>query len=96
MFDAFHQGKLDIERLNHGVIYLIPKVSDADVIQKFRPICLLNVSYKIVTKILANRLGLVTHKIIADTQTSFIKDRYIMEGIVILHETIHKIHHKKL
>jgi hypothetical protein len=46
MFDAFHQGKLDIQRLNHGVISLIPKVSNANVIQKFRPIYLLNVSYK--------------------------------------------------
>jgi hypothetical protein len=53
MLDKFHSGKLDIERLNHGVISLIPKVQDADVIQKFRPICLLNVSYKILTKILA-------------------------------------------
>jgi hypothetical protein len=94
MFDAFHQGRLDIERLNHGVISLIPKVPD--VIQKFRPICLLNVSYKILTKILANRLGLVIYKVIADIQTACIKDRYIMEGILILHETIHEMHHKKL
>jgi hypothetical protein len=41
-------------------------------------------------------LGLVIYKVIDDTQTAFIKDRYIMEGIVILHETIHEMHHKKL
>jgi hypothetical protein len=96
MLDKFHVGNLDIERLNHGVISLIPKVPDADVIQKFRPICLLNVSYKILTKNLAIRLGLIIHKVITDTQTAFIKDRFIMEGIVILHETIHEIHHKKM
>jgi hypothetical protein len=96
MFDKFHDGNLDIERLNHGVITLVPKVSNALTIQKFRPICLLNVSYKILTKLLADRLGLVIHKIIADTQTAFIRDRYIMKGIVILHETIHEIHHKKM
>jgi hypothetical protein len=96
MLDKFHSGHLDIERLNHGVISLIPKVPDADVIQKFRPICLLNVSYKILTKILAIRLGLIIHKVIIDTQTAFIKDRFIMEGIAILHETIHEIHHKKM
>jgi hypothetical protein len=66
MFDAFHQGRLYIERLNHGVITLIPKVLDGDVIRNFRPICLLNVSYKILNKILANRSGLVIYKIIAD------------------------------
>jgi hypothetical protein len=71
-------------------------VTDADVIQKFRPICLLNVSYKILTKNLANRSGLVIYNVITDTQTTFIKDRYSMKGIVILHETIHEMHHKKL
>jgi hypothetical protein len=96
MLAKFHSGQLDIERLNHGVISLIPKVPDADVIQKFRPICLLNVSYKILMKILAIRLGLIIHKVIADTQIAFIWDRFIMEGIVILHETIHEIHHKKM
>jgi hypothetical protein len=32
MLDKFHSGQLDIEILNHGVISLIPKVPDADVI----------------------------------------------------------------
>jgi hypothetical protein len=88
----FIRSSGNIERLNHGVISLIPKVSDADVVQKFRPICLLNVSCKILTKILAIRLGLIIHKVIADTPTAFIRDRFIMEDIVIIHE----IHHKKL
>jgi hypothetical protein len=93
MFDKFHDGNLDIERLNHGVITLVPKVPDALTIQKFRPMCLLNVIYKIIlTKLLAERLGFI----IADTQTAFIRNTYIMEGIVILHETIHEIHQKKM
>jgi hypothetical protein len=94
MLDKFHSGQLDIERLNHRVISLIPKVPDANFVQKIRPICLLNVSYQILTKILA-RLGLIICEVISDTQTAFIKDWFIMEGIVILHETIHEIHHKK-
>jgi hypothetical protein len=95
MLAKFHSGQLDIERLNHVVISLIPKVPDANVVQKFRPICLLNVSYKILQK-KAIKLGMIIHKVITDTQTAFIRDRFIMEGIVILHETIHEIHHKKL
>jgi hypothetical protein len=50
MLDKFHSGHSDIERLNHGVITLIPKVPHAMMIQKFKHICLLNVSYKILTK----------------------------------------------
>jgi hypothetical protein len=96
MLDKFHSGHLGIGRLNHGVITLIPKVPDVVAIQKFRPICLLNFSYKILTRIMANMLGLIVHKIIAYTQVAFIKDRFIMKGIVILHDTIHEIHHKKM
>jgi hypothetical protein len=95
MLDKFHTGQLDFERLNHGVISLIPKAPNAIVVHKFRSICLLNVSYKILTKILANGLGFIIYKVISDTHNAFIKARFIMEGIVILHETIHE-HHKKL
>jgi hypothetical protein len=81
MFDKFHDGNLDIERLDHGVITLVPKVPDALTIQKFRPIGLLNVSYKILTKLLADRLGLVIHKIIADTQTAFIRRDFYFRAL---------------
>jgi hypothetical protein len=50
LFDAFHKGLLDIERLNNWIPILIPKVPGATSIQKFRPILLQNVSYKIMTK----------------------------------------------
>jgi hypothetical protein len=44
------------EGLNHVVITLVPKGPDDDRIQKFRPICLLNVTLKILTKVMVNRL----------------------------------------
>jgi hypothetical protein len=91
MLDKFHTGQLDFERLNHGVISMIPKAPDAIVVHKFRPICLLNVNYKILTKILANRLGLIIYKVISDTQNAFIEAMFIMEGILILYETIHEM-----
>jgi hypothetical protein len=46
LFDDFVHGKLDIGRLNFGTITLLPKCEDAMVIQKFRPICLMNTSLK--------------------------------------------------
>ena len=51
MFDDLYKGTLDIKRLNYGIIRLIPKTKEANQIQKFRPICLLNVSFKIFTKV---------------------------------------------
>ena len=43
-----------------------------------------------------NRLGSVADKVVSPTQTAFIKGRNILEGVVILHETIHELHRKKL
>ena len=57
------------------------------------PICLLNVSHKIVRNILAVRMGLLIDGL--KSQTTFIKDRYVMEGVVLLHETIHEFQSKK-
>jgi hypothetical protein len=43
--------------LNYGVITLIPKIVEASIIKQFRTICLLNVDFKIFTKVLANRMS---------------------------------------
>jgi hypothetical protein len=42
-----------------------------------------------------NRLSTITQKIIRPTQIAFLPTRNIMEGAVILHETIHELHSKK-
>ncbi|WVZ90234.1 hypothetical protein U9M48_036551 [Paspalum notatum var. saurae] len=83
MFRDLSKGDLPLFSLNFGVITLIPKVQEVNVIQQYRPICLLNVSYKIFTKVATNRLSSVADK-----------GRNILEGVVILHETIHELHRK--
>lgn len=50
MTDLLFEGKLDLWRLNYGVITLIPKIKDANNIKAFRPICFLNVCFKFLTK----------------------------------------------
>jgi hypothetical protein len=95
LIDDFAKGTLDISILNYGIITLVPKIADAKQIQKFRPICLLNVSFKIITKVLMNRLSRCVSPVISPTQTAFVKGRYIMEGVVILHEALNSIHVKK-
>ena len=95
LFVEFHRGELPLHSLNFGVITLLPKKEDATKVQQYRPICLLNVSFKIFTKVLMNRLSVVAQKIIRPSQTAFIPGRHILEGVVILHETIHEMHKKK-
>jgi hypothetical protein len=95
MFRDFHAGDLPIFCLNFGVITLLPKEQEAKKIQQYRPICMLNVSFKIFTKVLANRISSLACRIIRPSQTAFLPGRYILEGVVILHETLHELQRKK-
>jgi hypothetical protein len=72
MFKDFQEGKLLLYHLNFGTIILLPKKEDALQIQQFRPICLLNVSFKIFTKVGTNRVTKVAYLVVNPTQTAFI------------------------
>jgi hypothetical protein len=64
LFYEFHVVRLPIYSLNFGVITLLSKISDAIWIQQYRPICLLNVTFKIFTKMLNNKILKVADKLI--------------------------------
>jgi hypothetical protein len=80
LFGEFHAGNLPLYSLNFGTIILLPKCKYALTIQQYRPICLLNVSFKTFTKVLTNRLSDIANKLIGPTQTAFILGQNIMEG----------------
>ena len=94
MFHGLYAGDLPLFSLNFGVITLIPKVQEANVIQQYRPIYLLNTSFKIFTKVATNRLNSMADHVISLTQTTFMRGRNILEGVVILHEIVHELHRK--
>jgi hypothetical protein len=52
----FYSHSLNILKLNHAMVCLIPKEKETKVIQKYRSISLIDCCYKIISKILANRL----------------------------------------
>jgi hypothetical protein len=54
------------------------------------------VSFKIFTKVGTNRVTSIASRVVRPTQTAFIPGRNILEGVVVLHETIHEMHRKKL
>jgi hypothetical protein len=56
---------------------------------------MLNVSFKIFTKVMANRLSLVASKVIGPSQSAFLPGRNILEGVVVLYETLHELRRKK-
>ncbi|GKV09634.1 hypothetical protein SLEP1_g21105 [Rubroshorea leprosula] len=61
----------------------------------YRPISLIGCMYKILSKLLANRLRKVMGSIISENQTAFIGGRQIMDGIVITNEVIHDLKRRK-
>src|SRR5438128_5636776 len=94
LFGDLHAGQLELFRLNFGEIILLPKINEAERIQQYRPICLLNVSFKIFTKTTTIRLNSVADHVVRPTQTTFMQGRNILDRVVILHETIHEMHQK--
>ena len=91
LFDDFYNLKVDISRLNYGIITSLPKIKEASKIQQFRPICLLNCLYKLITKTLTIRLEKVANKLIHSTQTTFMKNRSILSGVMCLNKILHEI-----
>jgi mannosylglycoprotein endo-beta-mannosidase len=91
MMDNLAEGRLDLSRINYGVIVLLPKILDANSIKQYRPICLINVVFKILTKLMTKRLSCIASKYIAINQTAFIPDRNIHDGVVALHEILHDL-----
>nr|GEU60494.1 RNA-directed DNA polymerase, eukaryota [Tanacetum cinerariifolium] len=72
-----------------GISLVRISVMDAKFINDYRPISLIRSVYKVVTKILANRLAVVIANIIFDTRSAFIAERQILDGPFILNEVLH-------
>jgi hypothetical protein len=70
---------------------LVPKVKEANNVKQFRPICLLNVRFKIFTWLMMERLTSFTATLLSPSQTAFTRGRHIVDGVVILHEIVHEI-----
>ncbi|GJR12888.1 hypothetical protein Tco_0795540 [Tanacetum coccineum] len=73
---------------NVSFLSLIIKVLDAKHLSDFRPIRLIECQYKIIGKILANRLSLVVDELISHEKSAFIKGRQILHGPLILNEIV--------
>jgi len=81
--------------INSTFLALIPKEANPETFGRFRSISLCNASYKILSKIMANRIKPLLDKLISNAQGGFIKGRHILDNIIQVQEAIHSSKQRK-
>nr|GEV58004.1 RNA-directed DNA polymerase, eukaryota, reverse transcriptase zinc-binding domain protein [Tanacetum cinerariifolium] len=73
---------------NPSFIALIPKVLDPLPINDFIPISLIGCQYKVIAKVISNRISKVAHLVVSEVQTAYIKGRQIIDGPLMVNEIL--------
>ena len=93
---GFSIGNLSVTQ-KQGVISILPKSDKArEYLKNWRPISLLNVSYKIASSCIANRIKKVLGYLIHDNQKGFLQGRFIGENTRVIHDVIHSTFEKHI
>jgi len=94
VLNALNSGVMPSD-LNETFICLIPKVKSPQKITEFKSISLCNVIYKIISKVLANRLKRILTIVIDESQSAFVPRRLITDNVLVEFETMHCIDQRK-
>ncbi|XP_024640546.1 uncharacterized protein [Medicago truncatula] len=87
LLDFHRNGKLT-KGVNSTFIALIPKVASPQKLGDFRPISLVGCMYKVLAKVLANRLRSTLSYVVSDNQSAFVRGKQILDGILIANEVV--------
>jgi len=86
--DEFHANGIFPKGCNASFIALVPKVPEPQSLNDFRPIPLIGCVYKIVAKLLANKLKRIMPDIIDERQSVFIAGRQLLHSVIITNEAV--------
>jgi hypothetical protein len=84
----FHRNGKLTRGINSTFIALILKGDNPQRLNDFRPISLVGSMYKILAKVLANRLRQVVGSVVSEVQSAFVKERQILDGILVANEVV--------
>lgn len=84
-----------IAKVNPTNICLIPKVHHPHTVALFRPISLCNTLYKVVSKVIMDKLNNFIVSLVSPYQTGFGSGRSIHENIIIAQEVMNMMQKKK-
>jgi hypothetical protein len=93
-------GKTVLDFVNFGIFYcslntthivLIPKIKTPRRVMDYRPINLCNVLYKLMAKVLANRMKQVLNSIMSPNQSAFLPGRLISDNVIVAFKALHSM-----
>ncbi|KAL4573164.1 hypothetical protein LXL04_019961 [Taraxacum kok-saghyz] len=87
-FQEFHSRAYIPLGCNSSFITLIPKVDNPLFLKDYRPIILIGVQFKVIAKLLANKIASILHGVIGGEQSAFLKGRQILDGPLIMSELV--------
>ena len=93
---SFFQFGRILRELNHTSVSLIPKVQNPASLNEYRPISCCKVLYKVISKILANRLKGVLPSLIDPSQAAFVPGRHLSDNILIAQDLVWNYHRRDL
>lgn len=82
--------------LNHTFTTLISKKKSFMKVVDYKPISLCNVIYKLISKVIANRLKKLLLVIISDVQNAFVPEKLIINNVLVAYEIIDYLRQKKV
>ncbi|XP_068477142.1 uncharacterized protein [Phaseolus vulgaris] len=91
----FHNEGIISKGCNASFLTLIPKSENPQSLEEYRPISLVGCQYKILTKVLSNRIKKVIEKVIDGSQSAFLSNRGLLDSVLVVNEVVDDLKRRK-